>query len=83
MRQFLCVSVNNDHAFLENVLIHCLVGSSRSAAFAVAYMMTASGLDYWACMDALCALRPIANPNSNFRMQLRRYERTVSVLFHS
>jgi len=69
----------NEHIHSERsrggvVLVHCLAGVSRSVSFVLAYVMTVTALDYWPCMDAITHVRPTANPNCSFRMQLRRFE---------
>uniref|UniRef100_A0A1I7ZBT9 Dual specificity protein phosphatase 14 n=1 Tax=Steinernema glaseri TaxID=37863 RepID=A0A1I7ZBT9_9BILA len=56
-----------------NVLVHCLMGVSRSAAFVAAYLLCATHLNYEDVFAFISAKRPMVNPNFGFRMQLYKY----------
>uniref|UniRef100_A0A1I8BL13 Uncharacterized protein n=1 Tax=Meloidogyne hapla TaxID=6305 RepID=A0A1I8BL13_MELHA len=57
----------------ENVLIHCLVGVSRSVCFCIAYLMTITNLNYSNAMMFIKKKRICANPNYGFRKQLGKF----------
>lgn len=57
-----------------NVLIHCLAGMSRSVTVAVAYIMTATNLNWKDALKVVRAGRAVANPNVGFQTQLQDFE---------
>ncbi|XP_030372043.1 protein phosphatase Slingshot [Scaptodrosophila lebanonensis] len=57
-----------------NVLIHCLAGMSRSVTVAVAYIMTATHLNWKEALKVVRAGRAVANPNAGFQNQLQEFE---------
>lgn len=57
-----------------NVLIHCLAGMSRSVTVAVAYIMTATHLNWKEALKVVRAGRAVANPNTGFQNQLQDFE---------
>lgn len=57
-----------------NVLIHCLAGMSRSVTVAVAYIMTATHLNWKEALKVVRAGRAVANPNTGFQTQLQEFE---------
>ncbi|KAE9555151.1 hypothetical protein FO519_001646 [Halicephalobus sp. NKZ332] len=56
-----------------SVLIHCLVGVSRSICIAAAYLMSVTKLSYAATLAYIETRRSIAKPNFGFRMQLCKF----------
>lgn len=66
--------------FLANVLIHCLVGVSRSICFAAAYLLSCTKLSYPAAIAYIESKRSIAKPNFGFRMQLYKFSQGVTTL---
>jgi protein-tyrosine phosphatase len=56
------------------VLVHCFAGRSRSVTVAVGYLMRRERLSMQAALDAVLAVRPIAQPNSGFMQLLARFE---------
>ncbi|XP_072487728.1 dual specificity protein phosphatase 15 isoform X3 [Notamacropus eugenii] len=54
-------------------LVHCFAGISRSATIVTAYVMTVTGLGWREVLEAVKAVRPIANPNPGFKQQLEEY----------
>lgn len=57
-----------------NVLIHCLAGMSRSVTVAVAYIMTATNLNWKDALKVVRTGRAVANPNVGFQTQLQEFE---------
>ena len=61
------------------VLAHCHAGSSRSGAFAVAFLMQTRGLTYGEALAAAREVRPAIAPNAGFRAHLRAFQQTVAL----
>ena len=59
---------------LGGVLVHCLKGRSRSAAFCVAFLMQRCGLELDAALERLLDARPTAAINDGFMQKLRLLE---------
>ncbi|VDK54330.1 unnamed protein product [Anisakis simplex] len=57
----------------RSVLVHCLAGASRSVCIVAAYVLTVTNLNYATTLSYLANIRPCANPNFGFRMQLIKY----------
>lgn len=55
------------------VLVHCLGGRSRSAAFITAFLMSSYGWTYEQAYDLVRNARPVAAINKGFDSQLRAY----------
>ena len=55
------------------ILIHCMVGMSRSASLVVFYLMKEKGWDYDTCITYMRERRPGVSPNNGFERQLREY----------
>ena len=56
-----------------NILIHCVLGMSRSASLVAFYLMKEKGWDYDKCFKYMKEKRPIVYPTSGFEQQLRQY----------
>ncbi|XP_034643681.1 dual specificity protein phosphatase 15 isoform X3 [Trachemys scripta elegans] len=56
-----------------NCLVHCLAGISRSTTIVVAYVMAVTELSWQEVLQAVRAVRPIANPNPGFKQQLEEF----------
>ena len=61
-------SINNN-----NILIHCALGASRSAALVAFYMMKELKWNYDMCINFMIGKRPVVSPNTGFVQQLRNY----------
>ncbi len=59
------------------VYAHCNAGSSRSGAFAVAFVMQAQHLAYADALAAARARRPAVKPNAGFRAHLRAFQQSL------
>ncbi|XP_053101322.1 dual specificity protein phosphatase 15 [Hemicordylus capensis] len=57
-----------------NCLVHCLAGISRSTTIVLVYVMAVTQLSWQEALEAVKAVRPVANPNPGFRQQLKEYE---------
>ncbi|KAF4728004.1 hypothetical protein FOZ63_014611, partial [Perkinsus olseni] len=53
-----------------NVLIHCIMGQSRSVIVLVSYLMRHLDIDYQAALDMVVSVRSMAEPNPGFERQL-------------
>ena len=60
-----------------NILIHCKLGISRSAAIAIAYLIKYYGFDFLSAMNFIKKQRDRINPNTGFVEQLKKYENIV------
>ena len=61
----------------NNILIHCKAGISRSATFAIAYLIEYFGYDFNSALELIKKHRDRINPNDGFIKQLKQYEKTV------
>lgn len=52
------------------ILVHCVVGKSRSAAIVLAYMMTRHSLSLRAAFERVWAVRDFVRPNDSFFLNL-------------
>ncbi|CAG5111406.1 Oidioi.mRNA.OKI2018_I69.chr2.g5718.t1.cds [Oikopleura dioica] len=57
-----------------NLLIHCMMGKSRSATISTAYLCTITGLPWLTVLNSLRFCREVVDPNEGFKEQLRLYE---------
>ncbi|XP_070796379.1 dual specificity protein phosphatase 15 isoform X1 [Pituophis catenifer annectens] len=60
-------------------LVHCLAGISRSTTIVLAYLMAVTQLGWLEALEAVKAVRPVANPNLGFRRQLEEFGHSRSV----
>ena len=58
------------------VLVHCVGGRSRSAAFISAFLMSSTRLDYNTVVSIVKRARPVININRGFEAQLRAYSQS-------
>ncbi|GKV38577.1 hypothetical protein SLEP1_g46468 [Rubroshorea leprosula] len=59
------------------VLVHCLVGRSRSVTIVVAYLMKKRGMSPSQALEYVKSKRPQAAPNSGFLSQLQEFEKSL------
>jgi protein-tyrosine phosphatase len=59
------------------VLVHCLVGKSRSVTIILAYLMKKHGMSLSQAMEHVKSRRPRAGPNSGFISQLQDFEKSL------
>ncbi|KRY14800.1 Dual specificity protein phosphatase 22 [Trichinella patagoniensis] len=58
------------------VLIHCMMGVSRSVSLSMAYIMSVTDLGWRDALNVIRSARRQANPNFHFRRQLHFFENT-------
>jgi hypothetical protein len=69
------------HHCLSNhgkIVVHCVMGISRSATCVIAYLIKYCGKDTFEAITFLRRKRGIINPNSGFIEQLRKFQLTLS-----
>ncbi|KAI8869148.1 hypothetical protein GQ42DRAFT_179498 [Ramicandelaber brevisporus] len=59
------------------VLVHCVVGMSRSATVLAAYLIKYRGMLADQAIEYIKRARPIVSPNLGFRRQLRQFESRI------
>ncbi|XP_065830140.1 dual specificity protein phosphatase 12-like isoform X2 [Oscarella lobularis] len=64
----------------QPLLIHCISGTSRSAAVTVAYLMAEEQLTFDAALHSLCQCRPTVRLSDTFVEQLRLFEEMGNVI---
>ncbi|KAF7971877.1 hypothetical protein HWV62_19761 [Athelia sp. TMB] len=64
----------NEHA---RVLVHCMLGMSRSASVVLAYLMASRGMSLVVALAHVKVRRIIVQPNAGFVKQLMWYERLL------
>lgn len=62
----------------EAVLVHCLMGISRSASIVIAYMMMESNICYYDAYNLVKSLRDRISPNIGFIRQLQQLDQDLS-----
>jgi hypothetical protein len=67
-----------DNAFENrgNILVHCMMGRSRSATITAAYLIHAFGMNVDDVLSLMKNKRNIIQPNTHFEKQLREYYKT-------
>lgn len=56
------------------VLVHCIMGVSRSVTLSVAYCMSVTNLGWRDCLNAIRQARKVAQPNFGFQRQLATFQ---------
>lgn len=64
-----------------NVLVHCVIGKSRSPAIVMGYLIGIIGMTFQEAFDLVKEKRSIASPNENFIEQLKNYEKKIKEKF--
>lgn len=62
---------------IRRIIVNCARGISRSATIVIAYLMYKFKMRYDDAFELLIKLRPQVRPNSNFRYQLKLYEKEL------
>ena len=57
----------------NNILIHCMLGMSRSSSLVIFYLMKERKWDFDTCYNFVKEKRPIIDPIYGFEKQLREY----------
>ena len=57
------------------MLVHCMMGISRSASTVIAYLMWKERIGFVAAAQRVYAARPFISPNPGFVLQLRLWEK--------
>lgn len=61
----------------KNILIHCIVGASRSASLVLAYLIKYHGYSLTQALYFVQQKRPVVNPNPYYIQQLKLFEQTL------
>lgn len=61
------------------ILVHCVIGKSRSASFVVAYVMKEKKLDLNQALEFVRKKRDFIKPNEGFIKQLQDYEKKILI----
>eukprot|EP00038_Savillea_parva_P005935 m.160750 g.160750 ORF g.160750 m.160750 type:complete len:368 (+) comp11988_c0_seq1:195-1298(+) len=61
------------------VMIHCTAGISRSAAIAIAYLMSTKRMSVTEAYAFVKSKRPVISPNLDFMGELQQFERTLEL----
>jgi hypothetical protein len=64
----------NDYSAEPSVVVHCMVGVSRSAAIVIAYMMKKYSMSRDEAIHFIRCTRPVIQPNPGFQRQLELWE---------
>ena len=67
------ISIINEREKNKNILVHCYMGSSRSASVVSAYMIKKYGYTVDECIKLLRSKRDIVNVNTKFVENLQEY----------
>lgn len=62
----------------DKILVHCVMGMSRSASVVIAYLMQYKRMNYASAYHYTKSKRPIVNPNPGFVQQLKEYALLLS-----
>lgn len=66
--------IDNVKAQGGKILVHCFAGRSRSATILTAYLMAREKMQLQDAIALVKENRPIVNPNSGFRLQLKQFQ---------
>ena len=61
------------------ILVHCYMGSSRSASIVIYYLMKKYGLNFNIAYSIVKSKRSLINPNINFVNELKEFDRITKV----
>jgi hypothetical protein len=68
-------SYNNNKC--KKILIHCMMGKSRSATIVIAYLMHKKKMGWMDALSYLRSKRPIVEPNLGFISLLKHFEKKI------
>eukprot|EP01117_Protostelium_nocturnum_P015460 TRINITY_DN6001_c0_g1_i2.p1 TRINITY_DN6001_c0_g1~~TRINITY_DN6001_c0_g1_i2.p1 ORF type:complete len:392 (+),score=128.62 TRINITY_DN6001_c0_g1_i2:202-1377(+) len=68
--EFIEKAKENNHS----VLVHCMVGKSRSASLVIAYLVKYNGMDLKTAFEHVRSKRSLIRPNEGFMKQLLKFE---------
>lgn len=57
----------------KNILIHCMMGISRSATFTILHLIQYYEYEFDYAINFVKSKRPIINPNGGFLLQLKKF----------
>eukprot|EP00965_Chrysotila_dentata_P262103 6214470-Pleurochrysis_carterae.AAC.1 len=77
--EHVCDFIVAAHARGGSVLIHCMMGRSRSVTLAAAFLMRQTGASYTQAIQAIRSVRPSARLNAGFLRKLLAYEAKLAV----
>eukprot|EP01116_Phalansterium_solitarium_P012721 TRINITY_DN2924_c6_g1_i2.p1 TRINITY_DN2924_c6_g1~~TRINITY_DN2924_c6_g1_i2.p1 ORF type:complete len:364 (+),score=31.33 TRINITY_DN2924_c6_g1_i2:135-1094(+) len=78
---FTCVQfIDEARATNGRVLVHCVMGKSRSASVVIAYLMQTQGLSFRDAYNRVVKLRSVVHPNIGFSTQLQSLERVWGIV---
>lgn len=60
------------------ILVHCVIGKSRSASFVIAYVMKEMNMDFNKAFNYVVSKRDFIKPNEGFVQQLKEFEKILS-----
>ncbi|KHJ43677.1 dual specificity phosphatase, catalytic domain protein [Trichuris suis] len=60
-----------------SVLVHCMLGISRSVTFVIAYVMSVTDLGWREALKVVRSTRHRASPNFGFKRQLQAFEKSL------
>ncbi|KFD47962.1 hypothetical protein M513_11139 [Trichuris suis] len=64
-----------------SVLVHCMLGISRSVTFVIAYVMSVTDLGWREALKVVRSTRHRASPNFGFKRQLQAFEKSVRFFY--
>lgn len=74
---FLCERISYHLRNGDRILVHCVMGVSRSATIILAYLMKEKNMSFSQALHYVQSRRNIIRPNDSFLRQLRNYDITL------
>jgi hypothetical protein len=86
LRQDIITHFNEAHRYFDfafqdnsNIYLNCAAGISRSITILISYLMFINKVTFDIAYKYVYNIRPIAKPNSNFKEQLREYQKLLKI----